>query len=254
MAVSYHLVSDEAPGSGEDADEQEENPGLSRYGPLCVVGIVVAATIAGVSLVLGNLQPTSSRASKANLEYVTEFIESDGGQIDWKELRLQLPFGKEDPHAEEKWIVLFEAWDHDNSDGFSWAELESAVMTRIKGAPGVDMRPALKRAFETAKTLNRGENDEYVRWKDFRFCLEKFYENLKYWVDFQTIDANGDKLVDLTEFEKGQAYIENLIGKEIAPASEFVIVDRHGSGHVRFDDFAEWAAENVEPQQEKHLR
>lgn len=163
----------------------------------------------------------------------------------WAHLSSKLPAGK-DASSKVLRKSLFNRFDMQGNGFLSLAEVDKGIRDHLNAPELFEKKPVVMRAFQAAKTgaKNTSEHsNDYVEHNEFRLLLVYLREYLEFYVMFDEIDVSNDRRVDFTEFSRAQSRLADW-GVTIKDAKAvFDKIDANRGGHILFDEFADWAAQ-----------
>jgi len=164
--------------------------------------------------------------------------------IDWAAVTSKLP-SERTPEAKEARKKMFNDFDPNGNGILSLAEVDKAVRDVLQLDAVFDAKPAIMRAFQSAKDCIKSKRtdcsgDDFIEFKEFRYFLSSLRQYFEYYVAFVRCDSNSDHKISKEEFVNAQDKIEAWVGKIDADAS-FAEIDTNGGGSILFDEFCKWA-------------
>jgi Ca2+-binding EF-hand superfamily protein len=133
-------------------------------------------------------------------------------------------------------VEMFHTMDYNGNGALSLAEIDKAI---AECYPEYNHKQSLIRAYEAADT----SDDGFIEWREFRKLLHYivYFNNL--WHQFEDIDVDGDRRLDLAEFVSGVKSVGGIedLPDDVALAVEFQRI-AEGQGHVLFGEFCTWCA------------
>lgn len=167
--------------------------------------------------------------------------------IDWDRIAQALPYDRS-PESKEKRMELFTLFDPNGNGYLSLAEVDKGIRDILRVDDLFHAKPAIMRAFQDAKNVapsaEGSPGADYVQRTEFRILLQSLRHYFELWVIFQTVDAEGDRRIDLEEFAAAR---ERLIewGAQLpdegSEAAVFDEIDSNNGGQVLFSEFCRWA-------------
>ena len=136
--------------------------------------------------------------------------------------------------SKEERRAAFDRMDVNGNGGLSLAEIDKAI---VEVYPQFDQKPALIRAYKAADRDGSG----FITRKEFGKLLHFLGYFTDLWHNFEKIDTDHDRRLDLTEFMGASALVGHAMSEEEA-VSEFRNMDEDGGGFVLFDEFCVWCA------------
>ena len=137
------------------------------------------------------------------------------------------------PTAEAR-DALFRRMDGNGNGLLSLAEIDLAVSTLY---PDFDHKPALMRAYKAADE----SGDGWIGPREFRQLLRYLVYFNQLWDEFEAMDVDHDRRIEVDEFMTGC----KAVGLKISPAeaeAQFQEMDLDGSGVVLFEEFCTFCA------------
>ena len=99
-----------------------------------------------------------------------------------------------------------------NGNGYlSLAEVDKGCRDVLDLPELFEAKPVLIRAFTAARTKFESKNphgDDYVSKGEFRFLLIYLRIYYEFWIDYKTIDVDGDRRIGQAEFNSGLPMLE----------------------------------------------
>ena len=178
-----------------------------------------------------------------------------GKKVDWVHIHNIMPT-ELTPAAKHKRMQLFDLFDPNKNNYLSLAEVDKGVQDVLHLQELFEVKPVLMMAFKIAKSANQGGGplkleakknrqtkmgNNYIEKSEFRLLLVYLRQYLELWAMFSEIDVDGDRRVQMAEFQKAVPIIESWGTKIPDVAAEFRSIDKDGAGMILFGEFAEWA-------------
>lgn len=125
------------------------------------------------------------------------------GNVKEKTAKIPITDSAEDKATRKK---LFRGFDVNGNFNLSLAEIDKGIRDVLELPELFDSKPVIMRAYQASKDKVKSPHtfgDDYVSRGEFKYLLIylKFYYEL--WVDFQTIDVDGERRLSVKEFTDG---------------------------------------------------
>jgi len=147
----------------------------------------------------------------------------------------------------QKRLEVFNQMDTNKNGFLSFSEVAKGIKD-VLGIPEIyAKKEVIKKAFDAARDSvknSKSNSKDFIEKNEFRYLLVYLRQFIEFSEMFGKIDNNGDKKINLDEFQDAVPTIERW-GLKVADASKaFAEIDQDGSGKVRFDEFCSWAIKN----------
>ena len=177
-----------------------------------------------------------------------------GKKVNWAHIHNVMPT-ELTPAAKHKRMELFALMDPNGNNYLSLAEVDKGVQDILQLQELFEVKPVLMMAFKIAKNANQGGGvgqpqkknrqtalgRDFIEKCEFRLLLVYLRQYLELWAMFSEIDVDGDRRVQISEFQKAVPIIESWGCKIPNPEADFRLIDKDGGGMILFGEFAEWA-------------
>lgn len=122
----------------------------------------------------------------------------------------------------------FTLLDYNGNGIVSLAEIDKYIVERY---PSFNNKPALIRAMHAADS----DKDGFITKDEYSALYQYIHLYHKLWNKFETMDANGDRRIDRSEFN---ALTQAVLGEE-ATAELFEKIDVNSGGKILFREFCD---------------
>jgi Ca2+-binding EF-hand superfamily protein len=138
------------------------------------------------------------------------------------------------PPTNEECLALWNRLDYNGNGLLSLAEIDKGI---VDSYPNLNHKPAIMRAYKACDK----NDDGFITKKEFPFLLRYLHFYNELWKQFQDVDEDQDRRLDLAELEQ----LLPLVGMD-NPTQVFEEMDANKGGYVLFDEFCAYMAKREE--------
>ena len=148
--------------------------------------------------------------------------------------RTSAPRPSFDVPTKAKRKAMFHRMDVNGNGLLSLAEIDKCVVEEF---PAFNHKPVLMRAYKAADANGNG----LIGFREFNSLLHFLVYFNEKWTEFEAVDADGDRRINLDEFQRfSRSFGHELSDSEAA--ADFAAIDKNGGGYLLFDQFVAWCA------------
>jgi Ca2+-binding EF-hand superfamily protein len=133
----------------------------------------------------------------------------------------------------EECLALWNRLDYNGNGMLSLAEIDKGI---VESHPNLNHKPAIMRAYKACDK----NDDGFITKKEFPFLLRYVYYYNELWKQFDAMDDDQDRRLDLAEFQK--LYSQQVGMENDNPTQVFEEMDVNKGGYVLFDEFCAYMA------------